>query len=64
MLQSECWEIQLQKEDWDGAVGIFAADQNQVLQSIQTTIKITLAPVKNCRADLKESYKYKYKSFP
>ena len=64
MLQSECWEIQLQKEDWDGAVGIFAADQNQVLQSIQTTIKITLASVKNCRADLKESYKYKYKSFP
>ena len=59
MLQSECWEIQLQKEDWDGAVGIFAADQNQVLQSIQTTIKTTLAPVKNW-----ESYKYKYKSFP
>ena len=62
MLQSECWEIQLQKEDWDGAVGIFAADQNQVLQSIRTTIMITLAPVKNCRADLKESYTYK--SFP
>ena len=58
MLQSECWEIQLQK------VGIFAADQNQVLQSIQTTIKTTLAPVKFFRADLKESYKYKYKSFP
>ena len=64
MLQSECWEIQLQKEDWDGAVGIFAADQNQVLQSIQTTIKTTLASVKNCRTDLKESYTYKYKSFP
>ena len=64
MLQSECWEIQLQKEDWDGAVGIFAADQNQVLQSIQTTIKTTLASLKNCRADLKESYTYKYKSFP
>ena len=55
MLQSECWEIQLQKEDWDGAVGIFAADQNQVLQSIQNTIKTTMASVKNCRADLKES---------